>query len=55
MNDLRFWILNEDMMLEDFIDSYNQGIHENVNQTFEFPGHSLEKLLDSYIDDHKSV
>jgi len=55
LQDMRLWILNEDMMLDDFIESYNQNIHENVNQTFEFPGHSLEKMLDSFIDEFKAI
>lgn len=43
------------MQLEDFVASYNQGIAENLAHTFEFPGVSLERLLDSYVDEHKAV
>lgn len=54
-SDIRFWVLNDDMLLEDFIDSYNQGIAENLAHTYEFPGQSLEKMLTSYVDENKAV
>ena len=43
------------MNLDDFIDSYNLGIAENLTHTYEFPGQSLEKMLDAYIDEHKAI
>lgn len=26
-----------------------------MTHTYEFPGHSMEKLLDNYVDEHKTV
>lgn len=55
-SEIRFWVLNEDMQLEDFIDSYNSGgISDNMQHTYEFPGLSLEKILDQYVDEYKSL
>ena len=43
LSDVRLWVFSdEDMNLEDFIDSYNQGIADNMTHMFEFPGKSLE-------------
>ena len=50
---MRFWVLNDDMLLEDFIDSYNKSIADDLTHTFEFPGQSLEKMVNDqhYIDE----
>ncbi|TNV74577.1 hypothetical protein FGO68_gene4033 [Halteria grandinella] len=56
LNEIRLWILNDDMQLEDFIDSFNSGgISDNMSHTYEFPGLSLEKLLDHHVDEYKQL
>lgn len=43
------------MILEDFIESYNSEIFDSQIKQYEFPGYSLEKMLDAYIDDKKAI
>ena len=48
---MRIWLLSEDMLIKNFVDSFNDGIANNLTHTYEFPGKCLEKHLTFLVDE----
>lgn len=52
IQDIRLWLLTEEMAIKDFVESFNHGIADNLLNTYEFPGQSLEKKQGALLEEY---